>query len=142
MIYAYPCELTPDEDRGLVVTFPDVPQAITGGRDRAEALTMAEDALATALAGYVHAQWEIPTPGQPVAGQELVAVPTVLAAKLALYSAMHEKRISSTELACQLGISESAVQKLIDPERSSPIARVQKALKAVGPNLMVEVTVV
>ena len=74
MIYAYPCELTPDEDGGLVVTFPDVPQAITGGRDRAEALTMAEDALATALAGYVHAQWEIPIPSQPAAYQELIAV--------------------------------------------------------------------
>ena len=70
--------------------------------DRTEALTMAEDALATALAGYVHAQWEIPTPGQPVAGQELVAVPTVLAAKLALYSAMRE-RISNAELACHWG---------------------------------------
>ena len=54
MIYAYPCQLTPDEDGGLVVTFPDVPEPITGGSDRAEALAMAEDALATALAGYVH----------------------------------------------------------------------------------------
>ena len=49
MIYAYPCQLTPDEDGGLVATFPDVPEAITGGRDRGEALAMAEDALATAL---------------------------------------------------------------------------------------------
>ena len=121
MIYAYPCELTPDEDGGLVATFPDVPQAITGGKDRAEARAMAEDALATALAAYVHAQWEIPTPGQPVAGQELVAVPTVVAAKLALYSAMREQRISNAELASRLAISESTVQKLIDPERNSPI---------------------
>ena len=49
---------------------------------------MAEDALATALVGYVHAQWEIPTPSQPGAGQELVAVPTVVAVHLAHYSAM------------------------------------------------------
>ena len=74
MIYAYPCELTPDENGSLMAAFPDVPEAITGGKDRTEALTMAADALATALAGYVHAQWEIPTPSQPVAGQKLVAV--------------------------------------------------------------------
>ena len=37
MISTYPCELSPDEDGGLVASFPDVPQAITGGRDRAEA---------------------------------------------------------------------------------------------------------
>ena len=54
MIYAYPCELTADKDGVLVATFPDVPEAITGGRDRSEAMAMAEDALATALAGYVH----------------------------------------------------------------------------------------
>ena len=142
MIYAYPCELVPDEDRGLVALFPDVPEAITGGKDRTEALTMAEDAIATALAGYVHAQWEIPTPSEPAAGQELVAVPTVLAAKLALYSAMREQGISNAELACQLGISESSVHRLIDPERNSPIVQVQKALRAVGRSMMVEVTAV
>ena len=98
MIYAYPCELTPDGDGGLVSLFPDVPEAITGGKDRTEALTMAEDALAIALVEYVHAQWEIPTPSQPTAGQDLVAVPTVLAAKLALYSAMRAQRISNGEL--------------------------------------------
>ena len=54
MIYPYLCQLTPEEDGGVVATFPDVPEAITGGRDRSEALAMAEDALATALAGYVY----------------------------------------------------------------------------------------
>ena len=34
-----------------MAAFPDVPEAITGGKDRTEALTMAEDALATALVG-------------------------------------------------------------------------------------------
>jgi antitoxin HicB len=42
-----------------------VPEAITGGRDRAEALTMAEDALATALEGYALEQRAIPTPSPP-----------------------------------------------------------------------------
>ena len=46
MIYAYPCVLTPAEDGSLIATFPDVPEAITGGADRSEALAMAEDALA------------------------------------------------------------------------------------------------
>ncbi len=142
MIYAYPCEFTSDEDGGLVAVFPDVPQAITGGSDLAEARTMAEDALATALAGYVHAQRDIPTPSQPGAGQELIAVPTVAAAKLALYSAMRAQRIGSGELASRLGISNAAAQKLIDPEHSSPINQLQKALLALGHSLVVEVTAV
>lgn len=142
MIYAYPCGLTPDEDGGMVAVFPDVPQAVTGDSDRAVARAMAEDALATALVGYVHAQWDIPTPSQPRAGQELVSVPTVVAAKLALYSAMRAQRIGSGELASRLRISNAAAKKLIDPEYDSSIDKVQKALRALGHSLVVEVTAV
>jgi antitoxin HicB len=140
MIYAYPCQLTPDEDGGLVATFPDVPEAITGGSNLAEALAMAEDALATALAGYVHEKWDIPTPSEAVDGQVSVPVPTVVAAKLALYSAMKVQRITKVELADRLGVSESAVRKLTNPDHRSHMSQVQKALRAVGRRLKVEVT--
>ena len=141
MIYAYPCQLIPDEeDGGLVATFPDVPEAITGGRDRAEALAMAEDALATALAGYVHEKWDIPAPSEAADGQVSVPVPTVVAAKLALYSAMRAQSITKVELADRLGVSEAAVRKLTNPDHRSHMSQVQKALRAVGRNLKVEVT--
>lgn len=140
MIYAYPCQLTLDEGGGLVATFPDVPEAITGGRGHAEALAMAEDALATALAGYVHEKWDIPTPSEAVEGQVSVPVPTVVAAKLALYSAMRAQRITKVELADRLGVSESAVRKLTNPDHRSHVSQVQKALRAVGRTLKVEVT--
>ncbi|MCY4441036.1 MAG: type II toxin-antitoxin system HicB family antitoxin [Deltaproteobacteria bacterium] len=139
MIYAYPCNLTPDEDGALVVTFPDVPEAITGGKNRSQALEMAEDSLATALAAYVHEKREIPVPSALVEGQELVAVATVVAAKLALYSAMRAQRITKVELAGRLGISESAVRKLANPDHRSHITQVQKALRAVGHSLVIEV---
>ena len=139
MVYAYPCNLTPDEDGGLEVTFPDVPEAITSGEHRSKALEMAEDALATALAGYVQEKWEIPVPSALEEGQDLVAVPTVVAAKLALYSAMRAQHITKVELAGRLGISESAVRKLADPDHRSHISQVQKALRAVGHNLVIEV---
>ena len=143
MIYAYPCQLTVDEeDGGLVVTFPDVPEAITGGRDRAEALAMAEAALATALAGYVHEKWDIPAPSKAAIGQVSVPVPTVVAAKLALYSAMRMQRITKVELADRLGVSEAAVRKLTNPDHRSHMSQVQRALRAVGRNLKVEVTAV
>ena len=140
MIYAYPCQLSPDEDGGLVVTFPDLPEAITGGNDRVGALAMAEDALATALAGYVHKKWDIPAPSEVAHGQVSVPVPTVVAAKLALYSAMRAQRITKVELAERLGVSESAVRKLANPDHRSHISQVQKALRAVGRSLKVEVT--
>ena len=140
MIYAYPCQLTPDEEGGLVAAFPDVPEAITGGRDLAETLAMAEDALATALAGYVHEKWDIPAPSEAADGQVLVAPPAVVAAKLALYSAMRAQRITKVALADRLGVSESAVRKLTNPDHHSHMSQVQKALRAVGRSLKVEVT--
>ncbi len=140
MIYVYPCQLTPDEDGGLVAAFPDVPEAVTGGRDRAEALAMAEDALATALAGYIHAKRDIPIPSEASSGQAPVPAPTVIAAKLALYTAMRAQRITKVALAARLGVSEAAVRKLTNPDHRSHMSQVQRALRAVGCSLRVEVT--
>ena len=67
-------------------------------------------------------------------------VPTVVAAKLALYTAMKVQRISKVDLADRLGVSESAVRKLANPDHRSHISQVQKALRAVGHSLKVEVT--
>ena len=140
MIYAYPCQFILDEDGVLVATFPDVPESISGGKDRTEALAMAEDALAVALAGYVHEKRDIPAPSAVSDGQELVAVPTVVAAKLALYTAMRAQRVTKVELASKLGISESAVRKLANPDHRSHISQVQKALREVGQSMVIEVT--
>ena len=85
MRYAYPCVLTPEENGGFSVSFPNVPEALTCGDDRAEALAMAEDALAVALGAYVRDREDIPLPGPVLPGQVMVAVPLVVAAKLALY---------------------------------------------------------
>ena len=146
MIYAYPCQLSTDEDGEIVATFPDVPEALTGGKNRSEAMTMGEEALAVALAGYVrrpsgHVQkWDIPTPSVASKEEMTVPVPPVVAAKLALYTAMKEQGITKVELARRLGVSESAVRKLTNPDHRSHVSLVQKALKAVGRSMRVEVT--
>ena len=77
MFYVYPCVLNPEEGGGYYVTFPDVPGALTNGKDRGEALVMAEDALTAALAGYVQEHWDVPVPSAAVDGQELIAVSPV-----------------------------------------------------------------
>ncbi len=140
MIYAYPCRPTPDEGGRLVVTFPNVPEAITDGKDRSQALAIAEDALGTALAGYVHEKRDIPIPSESVDGQVLVPIPTVVAAELALYTVMRERRITNVELADRLGVSESAVRKLTNPDHRSHMSQVENALRAVGCSLKVEAT--
>lgn len=139
MQYVYPCHLTPDleEGEGYVVTFPDVPEAITGAQTREESLVLAEDALAVALGAYVENREDIPVPSAVVEGQELIAVPPIVAAKLALYTAMRRQGMTNGALAARLGLSEGAVRKLVDPGYRSHISSVVAALRAVGRGLVV-----
>ena len=43
--FVYHARFEPGDERGIVVTFPDVPEAITEGGDETEARAMAEEAL-------------------------------------------------------------------------------------------------
>ena len=140
MQYAYPCNLIPDreEGEGFIVTFPDVPGAITGAQTREESLFLAEDALVAILAVYVQQQREIPRPSPVADGQELVAVPPIAAAKLALYTAMREQGITGDALATRLNLSDSAIRKLLDPDCYSHISQIMRALRNVGRSLVIE----
>ena len=138
MRYVYPCVLAPEEGGGFFVTFPDVLGANTCGDERADALEMAEDALAVALAGYVHQGWDIPVPSPAKPDQIPVVVPPIVAAKLALYSAMREQGVTGAGLAMRLGLSEAAIARLLKPDRCSPIGHIEKALRMVGRRLAVE----
>lgn len=140
MQYAYPCNLIPDreEGEGFIVTFPDVPGAITGAQTREESLFLAEDVLVAMLAVYVQQQREIPTPSPVADGQELVAVPPIAAAKLALYTAMREQGITGDALALRLNLSDSAIRKLLNPDCYSHISQIMKALRNVGRSLVIE----
>ncbi|MDQ6990915.1 MAG: type II toxin-antitoxin system HicB family antitoxin [Mariprofundaceae bacterium] len=62
-MYAYPVELTQDGD-SVLLTFPDIPEAVTFGEDETEALLQGQDALETALEMYVDDRRAIPAPSQ------------------------------------------------------------------------------
>lgn len=63
--YAYPAVFTPAEEGGYTVNFPDLEGCFTEGDDMAEALYMAEDALALILYGYETDGRTIPAPSSP-----------------------------------------------------------------------------
>jgi len=132
MRYAYPCQITRHGRNEFVVSFLDAVGALTGSSDRDEALELAGDALAGALAGYVERRAAIPVPSPVLDGQEVVAVDPVTAAKLELYSAMRDQGITKRSLAQRLGLSDTTVGRLTDPDRPSRIDHVARALRAVG----------
>ena len=133
MKYAYPCDMTPDveEGYGFVVTFPDVPEAVTGGDTWDESLFLAEDALIAALSFYLDDCEALPVPSALSDGQVLITVPPLQSAKLALYSAMRERGVSKSDLAGALGVGESAIVDLLDLDFDSTAPQVDKAMKAV-----------
>ena len=137
MRYAYPCILTPEPEGGFFAQFPDVRGALTCGADIAETLEMAEDALAVIFGAFVANDEDVPLPSPLAAGQYLVPVPPLVAAKLALYTAMREQGITHSELAAKLGLSETAVANLVNPDYGSHLTTVMRALHAVGRRLVI-----
>src|SRR5262245_21238714 len=87
----------PGDRRGIVVSFPDVPEAITQGDDATDARTMAEEALGLALLSYPLRG--LPLPKAKARGRDLVpiAVAPDVAAKLAVLEAFSEAGISKAE---------------------------------------------
>lgn len=68
----YPAQIQ-QEDKVFIVTFKDVPEAITQGYTWLEALDMAEDALKTAMEFYEEDNRPIPCPSSPVSGDVMIS---------------------------------------------------------------------
>lgn len=69
---AYPAKLVRD-GKAWLVTFRDVPEAITSGASREEAIELAADALRTAMEFYIEDGRETPVPSQ--AAEVLIELP-------------------------------------------------------------------
>jgi antitoxin HicB len=136
---AYPAILTPDPDGGFTVTFRDVPEAITEGDTREEALLRAEDALESALAMYIAAKEPLPSPSNAEAGEEMVPLSALGMAKTALYDAMREQDVGRAELARRLRCHLPQVNRVLDPRHASRMEHVEAALAALGLRLIIGV---
>jgi antitoxin HicB len=136
---AYPAALIADPEGGFTVTFRDVPEAITEGDTREEALLRAEDALESALAMYIAAKESLPAPSKPMADEALVPLSALGMAKTALYGAMCEQGVGRAELARRMRWHLPQVQRLLDLRHASRMEQVEAALAALGLRLVVDV---
>ena len=120
----------------MLASFPDVPEALTEGATEREALAEARDCLIAALGGYIEGRRDIPRPS-PGRGHPLVALPALVAAKIALYRAMRERGLGNAALAKRLGTVEGTVRRLLDLDHRSHIGQVEAALHVLGQRLVV-----
>ncbi len=135
---AYPVELTPDDNDTIMVTVPDVPGVTTYGEDKDDAVRHAVGALTAMLAGRIADREDIPLPS-PAKGRPVVALPSLVASKVALYRAMREAGVRQTALAERMGVDPSQVRRLLDLTHASRHDQVDAALAALGKRLVVSV---
>lgn len=134
----YPAHLEPEEEGGFVVTFPDIPEAITQGEDVEDALMHAADALESALDFYFEDRRRIPMPSKPKRGQYLVDLPASVAAKVLLLNEMLRQKVRPAELARRLGTTPQEVNRLTNLRHATKIDRVDAAMRALGKRLIVK----
>ena len=138
--YGYRAEFERGARRGLVVSFPDVPEAVTQGRDTADARAMAEEALGLALLAYLERGRPLPKSRAKGRGLVEITVAPDVAAKLAVLESFASARISKSELARRLGKDEKEVRRILDPRHPTKLGALTAALRALGKRLVVGVT--
>lgn len=136
-MFDYPVILTPDEG-AVLVTFPDVPEAITFGADEDEALLQAVAALETGLSFYVEARRPLPVPSA-AEGRPTVRPSALECAKLGVYQAMTEQGLRKTDLARRLGWHLPQVDRLFDLNHASRFDQIEAAARALGRQVEVRV---
>jgi len=139
MDYIFHARFIPEPDGGYLVSFPDVPEAITQGDDRADARASAIDALGVALRGRLADGKKLPEPRAE--GNDLVAIPVdpETALKIAVIEAFAKAGISKTEFARRLGKPANEPYRILDPDHPTKLAALRDALAVLGKEVVVAV---
>ena len=138
--FIYPARFERGDKTGvLVVTFRDLPEAITQGKGDKDALWQAGDCLEEAIAGRIADGRELPKGSRAARGERLIPLPAPMSAKAALYLAMQEAKLTNAQLARRLGCDEKEVRRMLDPRHPTKLPRIQEALGALGKRLVVSI---
>jgi antitoxin HicB len=138
--FTYAAQFEPGDKRGvLVVSFPDVPEAITQGDDMTDARAQAEEALGLALLTYPERGLPLPKPRTKRKGLTMVAVAPDVAAKLAVLEAFAAAGIAKNELGRRMGKDEKEIRRILDPKHPTKLPAMVDALRALGKRLVIGV---
>jgi antitoxin HicB len=138
--YSYRAIFKPGDRRGnIVVSFPDVPEAVTQGRGGADARAMAEEALGLALLSYLERGRALPKARAKGRGLVDITISPDVAAKLAVLETFTGAGITKSELARRIGKDEKEVRRILDPKHPTKLPALIAALRALGKRLVVGV---
>lgn len=139
MDYVFAASIEPDPDGGFLVTFPDVPEAITFGDTMAEARISGAEALGLALRGIAVMGRSLPRPQAAGKGLVPIAVAPDTALKLAVVEAFAQSGLSKRELARRLGKAEGEARRILDPDHPTKVQALEAALAVLGKDIVISV---
>lgn len=131
----YPAKFHKETDGVCVITFRDIPEAITQGDDEKDAMEMAGDALISAFDFYFEDKRIIPAPSKLRHDEHLIEVPPSIAAKVLLLNEMLIQKVKPIDLARRMSIKPQEVHRLIDLAHNTKIDTINLALAALGKHL-------
>ena len=131
---SYPARISRDGD-GFMVSFPDIPEALTGAPTKAEALEMAGDALTTAMDSYFEDRRAVPPPSVVKRGQVLVDLPPSVGAKVLLLNEMITQGMRPAELARRMNVRPQEINRLTTLRHPTKIDTIADALRVLGKRL-------
>jgi antitoxin HicB len=134
----YPVNLKRATEGGYVVTFPDIPEAITQGETIEDSLQHAQDALESAMEFYFEDRRRVPAPSKPKRRQHVVELPASLTAKVLLLNEMLRQKVRPAELARRIGTTAQEINRLTDIRHTTKIDRIDVALRALGKRLVLQ----
>ncbi|EKD73172.1 MAG: hypothetical protein ACD_45C00420G0002 [uncultured bacterium] len=137
--FNYPVKLTKQKEGGYMAQLVDFPEAITQGETLEETLNEAIDCLEEAIAHRISKKLAIPMPSHIKKSHHAISLPTTFIAKIALYLAMKEKKMTNIHLAKKLDCDEKEIRRLLDLHYNSKLPRIEEALGKLGKRLEVHV---
>ena len=95
---SYPLKQKLDNNGAYLLTFPDIPEAVTSAHTEASVMRMAGDALESALEFYFEAGRAVPMPSVPKRGQRSVTLSASMSGKVLLLNEMIAQKVRPADL--------------------------------------------
>ncbi len=139
--FNYPAKFKREKkEGGFVITFRDIPEAITQAETLDDCFIEAADCLEEAIAGRIDDNLVISVPSKPRRGEKIIAVPAQTSIKAALYVAMDESKINKSELARRLNVDVREIRRMLNPHHGTKLPSMEQALAALGKHMELHIS--
>lgn len=135
--YLYPATVESNNEGGFIAKFRDVPEAITEAWDLEELKNNARDALISAIDFYIEDRKAFPVGPTVKSGEIAIELPASVVAKVLLLNTMVQANVRPIDLARKMKVKPQEVTRLTDIRHATKIDTIQKALRALGKELVI-----